>query len=214
MARFGFIDTYLVYSFLKRLVKPYENWDAFKTGVIDKDGNIIVASDKRTSAQKESFKMFDLLVMNLKKILSKIPGGSSKLATLAAAVFLLKENLNDDQIQDMAFLEESLKEFITESDLTVLQEEIANTVGAGNIAGANGDPPRFAGHRVFDVDTKTYWKSRYGKKPYTKYKKYLDEEDEAYGEEIRSYCRSNPKESIVVRDKSSGAMMFLRRKHK
>ena len=33
------VDLYLVYSFIRRLVTPFEKWDAFKTGVIDNKGN-------------------------------------------------------------------------------------------------------------------------------------------------------------------------------
>ena len=45
MARTGVIDIYLVYQFLRRLATPFEKWDAYKTGVIDKEGKILV--DKR-----------------------------------------------------------------------------------------------------------------------------------------------------------------------
>jgi len=34
----GVLDIYLIYEFLRRLVTPFEKWDAYKAGVIDKDG--------------------------------------------------------------------------------------------------------------------------------------------------------------------------------
>ena len=46
------VDIFMVYQFLKRLALPYDKWDAYKTGVIDKDGNIITPKNKRDFQQK------------------------------------------------------------------------------------------------------------------------------------------------------------------
>lgn len=199
MASFGVLDSYFVYQFVKRLVKPFEKWEAHKKGVIDKEGNIIVKEENRTPEQKDSFKYFDLLVLNLKKLLAKIPGGSSKIATYAAAIFLLREYRTLET--DMDILEEKY--------LKVLTEEIANSANPSHIAGLD-NPPKFMGHRIFDVSLGTLMKTKHGKEPKHRYKKYL--EDEPHSEEIRLYCRSNPKKSIILRDSKSGQMVFLRRK--
>ena len=91
------LDLFLIYQFLRRLVTPFEKWDAFKTGVIDKDGKVIVDKDDRTKEQKDSWGYYDRLLANLKKLLGKIPGGKSRLASFAAALLLLKEqNLDPD----------------------------------------------------------------------------------------------------------------------
>ena len=76
----GVIDLYLAYRFLKNLVLPFEQWEAYKTGVIDKDGAILVPKEKRDMNQKASFGYFDLIGMNLKKLLGKLPGGQSAIA--------------------------------------------------------------------------------------------------------------------------------------
>ena len=86
------VDIFVIYQFLRRLTTPFEKWEAFKAGVIDKDGNITIPSKNRDRAQKESFQKFDLLVMKLKKLLAKVPGGSTRLASFAAALYLIKEN--------------------------------------------------------------------------------------------------------------------------
>lgn len=200
MASLGILDSFYVYQFIRRLIKPFEKWEAFKTGVIDKDGNIITPYDKRTDNQKESFKYFDLLVLNLKKLLAKIPGGQTKFATYAAAVWLIRE-MKENNVDSLETLSESLTEYI--------KEEIANTANPANIAGLD-NPPKFMGHRVFDVKQSTLYKVKNGKHPKKKYSKYLDEEDANYQNEIRNYCKSNPKESIIFRH--NGEMMFLRRK--
>lgn len=208
-------DIYLTYSLIRKLAKEFSDWDAFKTGVIDKDGNILISKDKRTDTQKDSFRMFDVAVLNMKKLLAKIPGGSTKFATYAAALFLLKEpkKLNEDV--DMISIEEEMINFIEEEFENIMQymnenqlnEEIVNTVGSGSIAGTNSNDA--FGHRVFDVDSSAVWNSRNGKHPKHKYKKYVGEDDT--GEEIRQYGRKNPKKGIILRNKNSGEMVFLRR---
>ena len=94
------VDLFLVYQFIRRLATPFEKWDAYKEGVIDKDGKILVKKNKRGGAQKRAFGMFDVMVLNMKKLLGKLPGGSSKIASYAAALFLIKEYkvFTDDSI--------------------------------------------------------------------------------------------------------------------
>lgn len=87
-----FIDIFLIYQFIRRLVTPFEKWDAYKLGIIDKDGKVLRRRDQlKTVEEKDAFRFFDILVLNLKKLLAKIPGGSSAIATYAAALLLLKE---------------------------------------------------------------------------------------------------------------------------
>ena len=94
--------------FLKLLTTPFEKMGAFEIGLIDKDGNV----DKK---RKEELKLtmdgrmdlsthwtsFVRLVVNIKKLMAKAPGGKSVVARYGAALFLIKEsgNLNSKQIQ-------------------------------------------------------------------------------------------------------------------
>lgn len=82
----------MLYQFLRRLATPFEKWKAFASGVIDKDGNILIKREDRTADQKTTFSKFDLLVLKLKKLLAKIPGGSTRIASYAAALWLIKES--------------------------------------------------------------------------------------------------------------------------
>ena len=91
MIRSG-VDFYVLYSIVKRLSTPFTEWKAYKVGLIDDKGNFLIDKDKRTDEQKSSMTYFDIFVMNLKKILQKIPGGNSKIATYAAALWLLRED--------------------------------------------------------------------------------------------------------------------------
>lgn len=193
----GLTDLYLTYSIIRRLTLSYEKWPAFKTGVIDKDGNILVAKDKRTQAQRDSLRTFDIVIINMRKLLAKMPGGSSKFATYGAALFLIKEpNVLKEDV-----LEEKFTQFL-------IEEAPANNVSSGNISGA-GPNDTFMGHKVFDVDPDHMHKSRNGKHPRHKYKKYVGEDET--GEQIREYGRNNPKKGILLRNSRSGEMVFLRR---
>ena len=94
--------------FLKLLTTPFEKMGAYEIGLIDKDGNV----DKK---RKEELKLtmdgrmdlsthwtsFVRLVVNIKKLMAKAPGGKSVVARYGAALFLIKEsgNLNNKQIQ-------------------------------------------------------------------------------------------------------------------
>ena len=88
-------NIYFVYQFLKKLVTPFEKTEAFKLGIIDEKGKILKKRrDLKTDDEKSAYNLSDTLVWNLKKILGKIPFGKSKLASYAAALWLIKEQGN------------------------------------------------------------------------------------------------------------------------
>lgn len=90
----GLIDNALALRLLLILTTPFEQFPAFKSGVIDKKGRYIIPKSKRTPAQKRSLTYLDRLMINVKKIINKLPGGENKLKNLVAAMFLIKESLN------------------------------------------------------------------------------------------------------------------------
>ena len=69
------------------------------------------------------------MVLNMKKLLAKIPGGSSNFATYSAALFLVKEETEEN------ITEEKFTNF-----LLSLDEEVVNSVGSGHIAGVVNPP--------------------------------------------------------------------------
>lgn len=91
----------LVYTirFLKLLVTKFEDTEAFKAGIIDKDGNknkdfSLNSADDR-AAYRAHYTTFHRLVFNLKRIMAKAPGGSSVVARYGAALALIKEHGGD-----------------------------------------------------------------------------------------------------------------------
>jgi len=118
----GAANVYFAYKFLRILTQKWEDMDAFKYGIIDKNGNVLKkARDLKTPEEKESYTVFNRLVFNIKRLLEKIPGGGSTIGSYAAALYLLKENANvtDDELievlEQMDLPEEFLLPVMTES---------------------------------------------------------------------------------------------------
>lgn len=130
------VDLFMLYQFLRRLVQPFNKWDAYGTGVIDADGKVLVKPSNRSIAQKDSFGKFDLLVMRLKLLLGKIPGGKSRIASFAAAMMLIREQDDLHDIPDN-MLQESLDIYINMMEDGGVP---ANVVGTGKIAGTDKPP--------------------------------------------------------------------------
>ena len=54
------VDLFLVYSFIRKLVTPFEKWDAYEEGIIDEKGNILISrKDYSNNSQKKAFGIFD-----------------------------------------------------------------------------------------------------------------------------------------------------------
>ena len=109
MASTGVVDIYLVYQFLRRLATPFTKWEAFKAGVIDKDCKVLIPKNKRSQEQQRSFKTFDVMILKLKRLLGKVPGGKSRIASYAAALWLIREydeSKSEEQIlsEDVEYL--------------------------------------------------------------------------------------------------------------
>ena len=145
------VDLFLVYQFIKRLATPFKEWEAYKLGIIDEDGNQLKKRrELRTVKERDAWGKFDVLVSKLKKLLEKIPGGKSRIASYAAALWLIKENEYIEQHGDILTEEhiyEKLQEYISLVEETqnksvdklfeeIMDEEgIANAAGSGAVAG-------------------------------------------------------------------------------
>lgn len=86
-------DLYYTFRFVKLLTTPWEETDAYKLGIIDADGKRIKSKSINTSEEKDAYTTFHRLVYNIKRLINKLPGGGSKIASYASAFFLLKEHL-------------------------------------------------------------------------------------------------------------------------
>lgn len=138
------VDAALTYALMKRLVTPFEKWPAYQHGIIDGDGKVLKPRRTLDTAEKQTWGRFDILAANIKKIIQKVPGGSTRLGSLAAAAFLFKEGID---ISSKDNFEKSLAEYIKEDGMPVAGDTggAANIVGGGAIAGVGigpqGEPP-------------------------------------------------------------------------
>ena len=226
----GIGNIYFVYQFLKKLVTPFEQTKAFELGIVDKNGKILKRRrDLNTQAEKDAYTLSDTLIWNIKKLMGKIPGGKSRIASYAAALFLIKEeseNPNADMNElELQFFDKFERIYNNDSEFDkrtlnnlekILTEDTPTTV-AGGIATRGmplGKPPkgmvmkRFAGKDVFSITPSLNDKSRLGRKRYDRYKKYVGEDE--VGEYIRQFARKYPKKAIIVMDSDTGCMQYLR----
>lgn len=120
------VDLFLVYQFIRRLATPFDKWDAFKEGVIDKDGKVLIKRKNfTTKAQTKSWGVFDIMIANLKKILAKVPGGSSRLASYAAALYLIREH---NHFTDESLLSEDMSDEQLDESLSLFNDRYVNYI--------------------------------------------------------------------------------------
>ena len=229
----GIGNIYFVYQFLKKLVTPFNKTKAFELGIVDEKGKILKRRrDLEGDEEKSAYNLSDTLIWNIKKLMGKIPGGKSRLASYAAALWLIKEQqdgykITEEELElqffdmfekmynnDLEFDSSTLRKF----ENALIEDTPTTNMGSGNIATRGipllKKPPkglvmkRFGGIDVFAIDPTYFQKSRLGKKKYTRYSGYVGE-DEA-GEYIRAFARKYPKKPIIVMDSQTGCMQYLR----
>ena len=133
------VDLFVTYRFIKLLTTPFEKTDAFKLGIIDKDGNRIrkpnssqVEVELTTSQLKNSYTILHKLVFNIKKIFSKLPILKTKIGTYAAALFLLKDTFKE-HMQDPDIFEKEFMKFLKENKVVLDTEISEEVIGFGEV---------------------------------------------------------------------------------
>ena len=120
------IDLLITYRVIKMLVTPFEKTDAYKYGIIDKNGKVLRKNKTLTVAkEKDSYTILHRFVFNLKRLINLIPGGKSKLGTYAAALgLLLKEEKDINAVE----LEKVLYKHLRENDLINFDDDLREEV--------------------------------------------------------------------------------------
>ena len=138
--KFG--DLILAYNFIKRLVTPFDETDAFKLGIIDERGKKI--KEPKSSEEELSYSAFNRLVFNIKKLIERVPGGKSKLASYAAALFLIRESQDTKEhyteVEIMQALEENM-DYLAQHDKKTYKKlfEDAPATSTAGVAGTGDD---------------------------------------------------------------------------
>jgi len=154
-----FADSLIALRILKILATPFEKTDAFRLGIIDKNGTVLRKErDLRTAEEENAYTILHRMAWKIKKIFAKVPEDSRKLASFAAALFLIQECVDNGIELDEKALETDLriiendKYLMTEaqtllteasktlgfSEYILVENEIANTTG--NVEGLRTEP--------------------------------------------------------------------------
>ena len=161
-------DIIFTYS-LKRLVTPFNKTRAYELGIIDERGAKL--KDPKTKEELNSFSTFERLVFNIKKIIERLPGGKSKIASYGAALFLIREHKNPkEHYTEREIIEELEKnmKYLEEHDIKTFKNFRKED------APANSSGPAVAGTGT-DSDTVIVKKPDARKKEMKKYlKAYLE----------------------------------------
>jgi len=118
------VNNLIAFKILYMLVTPFEKTEAYKYGIIDKDGKPLKKTrDLKTEDEKDSYTQLDKLVFSLKRILAKLPGGDNRLKSLVAAYWLIKESYINGKKITQGELQETIN-ILENNNITLVEEEI------------------------------------------------------------------------------------------
>ena len=83
------LDSLIAIRILKMLVTPFDQTDAYKFGIIDKQGKKI--RNPKTAEEENSYDVLHRLVFRLKIIINKVPVENKNFLSYAAAYALVRE---------------------------------------------------------------------------------------------------------------------------
>ena len=117
------MDIYMIYQFIKKLVTPFTEMPAYRAGIIDNQGRFLKQRSQFTDADQRACTYFDILVINLKRLIGKLPGGKSQLASYAAALLLTRtyESYQKNPTDTLFNIEEEFNKTLAEVES--LQED-------------------------------------------------------------------------------------------
>ena len=120
------LNAFVIFQFIKTLATPFNKTKAFKLGIIDEKGNYLKKQrDLKTIEEKKASNIFTRLVWNVKKLLEKLPFGKTKLASIATALFLIKEETEKIGV-DNEMLEEAFSSWLMEECGIDFKQELLN----------------------------------------------------------------------------------------
>ena len=123
------VDALITYRIVKLLTTPFDRQEAFRYGIIDKDGNVLKKNKTlKTEKERKAYTILHRFVFNLKRILKRV-GLGGRLGSFAVALGLLikeeKEYLKHKNIIESAVIE-YLKESNQYESLLIEEGEVLN----------------------------------------------------------------------------------------
>lgn len=125
----GVVSALVAVSFITKLTTSFEKWDAFKKGIIDKNGKIIKKNTK--------LPIFDNIARKIKILFHKFLPGKKKYIALLLSMYLIKTEDVDDPYNNL--IKEELDHQLTDKEKNSLMgilNEVTNTSkGVGKYSG-------------------------------------------------------------------------------
>ena len=120
------LNAFVIFQFVKLLATPFKKTDAYKLGIIDEKGNYLKRQkDLKTIQEKKASNIFTRLVWNVKRLIEKLPFGKTRLASIATALFLIKEEI-EKVGADGEMLEEAFDSWLMEEHGIDYKNELLN----------------------------------------------------------------------------------------
>ena len=152
------VDLVITYRVVKLLVTPFEKQEAFKYGIIDKDGKVLRKYRTLTGTkEKQSYTVLHRFIFNLKRILKRV-GLGGKLGTFAVALGLL---LREDNryVEHKSLIESAVITYLKD---TKQYDDLLNE--QGEVISTNEEPVgNYFGVDVYEVDNKLISENEYAK---------------------------------------------------
>ena len=152
------VDLVITYRVVKLLVTPFNKQEAFKLGIIDKDGKVLRKyRTLKTTAEKKSYTILHRFVFNLKRILGKV-GLGGRLGTFAVALAtLLREDKRYEEHKSL--IESAVISYLKDTNQ---YENILNE--QGEVLSTEEQPiMNCFGVDVYEVDNKLISENDYAK---------------------------------------------------
>ncbi len=109
------VDLVITYRVIKLLVTPFEQQEAFRLGIIDKDGNVLKKyRTLKSTKEKKAYTILHRFVFNLKRILKRV-GLGGRLGSFAVALALLLRE-NKEYEQHKVLLESTIISYLKETN--------------------------------------------------------------------------------------------------
>lgn len=152
------VDLVITYRVVKLLVTPFEKQEAFKYGIIDKDGKVLRKyRTLKGTKEKQSYTVLHRFVFNLKRILKRV-GLGGKLGTFAVALgLLLREDKRYEEHKSL--IESAVISYLKD---TKQYDDLLNE--QGEVLSINEEPITSCfGVDVYEVDNKLISENEYAK---------------------------------------------------
>ena len=135
----GLVDTFLAYKFIKMLATPWKKMDAYKLGIIDAKGKRIKSEEADDAVRRAGSKYTNIhkVVINIKRLVSMVPGGKTRLGGAAAALWLLREEAKEMGVENENIIEETFLEWLRDNN-SELETNINESFGKVDLVVTEG----------------------------------------------------------------------------